>query len=139
MSLEDNLESLKDALAEALPLRHVTRSLPKDPVGDIPREELLRGVICIVSEGGGEFANYFGREAELGHQDVTLAAFLQVDEHSQSFAIEQAELQLLQELLTWCGTGPFGTASDVTAKDWRQSKQLEHPYGWLLLQLDVRF
>ena len=53
--------------------------------------------------------------------------------------IEQAELALLQDVLDWC-TAP-GTVRPLNAVyplDWTQSAQLEHPYGWVALRLDVR-
>lgn len=138
MSLEAVLEGLKDSLAAALPTRVVQRSLPPDAV-DLPREQLLAGVVCLVNEGGGDFASYYGREGELGEMDLSVACFLQVAEDTEPVAIENAELAVLEELLAWCKGGPFDPAEDLTPKDWAQSKQLQHPYGWLILKLKARF
>jgi hypothetical protein len=133
------LEAIKDSLAAALGARTVQRSLPPDPMG-LPREQLLAGVVCLVSEGGGDFANYLGREGELGHLQASLVGFVQVEENTEPVEIEQAELALLKDLLAWCSNhAPMADVDDVLPLDFAQSKQLEHPYGWLILKLDIRF
>jgi hypothetical protein len=139
MSADAALEAVKASLAAAFPARTVTRSLPRDPA-NLPREQLLAGVLCLVSEDGGDFANYYGREGELGHLKASVVGFLQVAEDTEPEAIERAELALLQELLDWTGnTGNIDPASSALPEGWTQSKQLEHPFGWLILQLDVQF
>ncbi|MGE4241722.1 hypothetical protein [Ramlibacter sp.] len=134
--LDAVLEGLKDSLAAAFPSPvKVTRDLI-DPAqeGD---EQLAHGVICLVAEGGGEFANYLGREGELGKADVALVVFLKVANDSTPADVESAELQWLKDLTAWCATGPFDPADDVLPGSFVLSKQLEHPYGWLLLKLAV--
>jgi hypothetical protein len=133
------LDAIKASLAAAFPARTVQRSLPLDPA-NLPSEQLLAGVLCLVSEDGGDFANYLGREGQLGHMHVSVVGFLQVAEDSAPEAIEQAELTLLQELLDWTGnTGDIDPAASLLPEGWTQSKQLEHPFGWLILRLDVQF
>ncbi|WP_290906216.1 hypothetical protein [Aquabacterium sp.] len=133
------LEAIKASLAAAMPLRRVQRSLPPDPLA-LPADDLRAGVVCLVSEGGGDFANYLGREGELGHLQASLVGFVAVEEDTEPVAIEQAELALLRDLLAWCNThAPMADVQDVLPQDFTQSKQLEHPYGWLILKLDIRF
>ncbi|HYE71573.1 MAG TPA: hypothetical protein VD932_08640 [Aquabacterium sp.] len=138
MSLNACMDGLKASLAAAFPAATVQRDLPQDVMA-IAAAKLQAGVLCLVVDGGGDFGNYYGREGELGHVQVNLIVFLQVAENTAPSAIEVAELNWLDSLLTWCGTGPFAPASDVLPQDWTQSKQLEHPYGWLILKLDVQF
>jgi hypothetical protein len=139
MSADAALEAIKDSLAAAMPTRTVQRSLPLDPA-NLPREQLLAGVLCLVCEDGGDFANYYGREGQLGDMHVSVVGFLQVAEDTEPAAIEQAELTLLQELLDWTGnTGDIDPAASLLPEGWTQSKQLEHPFGWLILRLDVKF
>lgn len=130
------LDAIADSLAEALPNRYVQRRLA-DP-GHEPRERLLAGVVCLVSKGGGGFANYRGREGDLGSMATSLVCFLQVEEGSGSADIERAELQMLGELLAWINTTGVPGLDVVEAGDWTQSKQLEYPYGWLVLELKVK-
>lgn len=133
------LEAIKASLAAAMPARTVQRSLPPDPMA-LARADLLAGVVCLVSEGGGDFANYLGREGQLGHLQASLVGFVQVEESATPVDVEQAELALLKDLLAWCSNhAPMADVSDVLPQDFAQSKQLEHPYGWLILKLDIRF
>lgn len=130
------LDALVASLTTALPLRHVQRSLV-DPI-NADRDKLMTGIICVVSEGGGGFANYRGREGDLGRMDVRLVGFVQVAEDTEPVAIEQAELAMLGDVLTWMSTGGVPGLDVLYPGDWKQSKQLEHPYGWLALALEVK-
>lgn len=130
---DTELDAIKTSLAAALTRRHVQRGLIDPAAADM--EQLVDGIVCIVSEGGGGFANTYGREGQLGTMDVALIGFLKVDESTEPVAIEQAELALLQELLSWTGTAT-GVRS-VLPQSFRQSQQLEHPYGWVTLGLKV--
>lgn len=141
---EPALAGIAASLAACLPHRVVQRSLVLDPLSHDPAE-LARGVVCLVSASGGSFANYRGREGQLGRLALQVVCFLKVPEASAAVAIEQAELALLDEVLAWVGAPlaglPPGAAMpwDVALPgDWRQSRQQEHPYGWLVLELDVR-
>lgn len=132
------LEAIRTSLAARLPLRVVQRSLVLDPVNHDP-DELAKGVLCLVGAGGGNFANYRGREGQLGHVALDVVGFVKVPDGSDGLAVEQAELAMLHDVLDWLrDTGlprPFDSA---LPKDWRQSGQIETPYGWVVIHLDVR-
>lgn len=130
------LDALVASLAAALTLRHVQRSLI-DPANETP-ERLQAGVLCLVNEGGGGFANYRGREGDLGHMNVRLVGFVQVAEGTEPADVERAELAVLGDVLTWLSTTAVPGLDVVYPGDWTQSKQLEHPYGWLALALEVK-
>lgn len=130
------LDALHASLALALPNRYVQRSLA-DPA-QVPAEQLQAGLICLVTEGGGRFANYRGREGDLGAMDVRLVGFVQVPESAPPSDVERAELDLLGEVLLWVSTTAVPGLDVLTPGDWSQSKQLEHPYGWLVLALEVK-
>lgn len=141
MSALDNhdaaLAALAASLAAAMPERYVQRSLV-DPA-TVAREKLLAGLVCVVSEGGGEFANRVGRWADLGTMNVRLVAFVAVAEKGTTGEdVERAELAVLGEVLSWCSTAAVAGIDLVTVQDWQQSKQLEHPYGWLVVALRVK-
>jgi hypothetical protein len=139
MSADAALDALQASMAAAMPARTVQRNLPADPA-NLPREQLLAGVLCLVSEGGGGFANYLGREGQLGTMQLSVVGFLQVAEDSEPADIERAELALLDDVLAWCAdTGDIDPATGVLPEDWTQSKQIEHPFGWLIVRLEVRF
>lgn len=128
------MEAVKTSLAAALPARVVRRGLVDPAQAD--RADLLAGLVCVVARGGGRFANYMGREGQLGTLQVGLVGFLLVEEDTEPQAIEAAELALLDDLLLWTRY-PNGVGSALP-QEWRQSEQLEHPYGWLLLGLEVQ-
>lgn len=137
MTHEQALEAIRASLAAKLPHRVVTRSLI-DPAGASP-DDLRAGLLYLVSRGGGDFANTLGREGQLGRVNAYLVGYLLLAEDAEPVEIEQAELALLQDVLDWC-TAP-GTVRPLNAVyplDWTQSAQLEHPYGWVALRLDVR-
>lgn len=130
------LNAITASLAQAMPARFVQRSLV-DPA-DVPTEQLLAGLLCVVTESGGNFANYRGREADLGSMAVRLVGFVKVEEGQPAVATESAELALLGDLLTWLNTIGVPGLDVIYPGDWTCSKQLEHPYGWLALALEVK-
>ncbi|MCO5110012.1 MAG: hypothetical protein M9929_04095 [Burkholderiaceae bacterium] len=132
------LEGIRASMAAKLPLRVVQRDLVLDPPNHDPAE-LEKGVICLVSGGGGRFANYRGREGQLGHVSLGVVGFVKVADDAPVGAVEAAELSLLHDVLDWVrDTGMPRPFDSALPKDWRQSRQLEHPYGWIVLDLDVR-
>lgn len=130
------LDAIEASLLDALPERYVQRSLA-DPA-NAPGTELQAGLICVVSEGGGAFANYRGREGDLGTMNVRLVGFVQVQEGTVPADVERAELDLLGDLLFWVSSAVVPGLDVMYPGDWIQSKQLEHPYGWLTLALTVK-
>lgn len=134
------LDAIAASLATALPARYVQRSLV-DPASET-RERLEAGVLCLVAGGGGSFANYRGREGQLGTMSVSLVGFVRVPDKSLPEAVERAELALLGEMLQWVAAGDpslGGVGLDVVyPTDWTQSRQLEHPFGWVVLGLQVK-
>ena len=130
------LDAIVQSLSAALPARYVQRSLAD--FASLSVEQRLAGTVCVVTESGGNFANYRGREADLGSMAVRLVGFLEVAESSTPADIERAELNLLGDLLTWLNTTGVPGLDVIYPGDWTCSKQLEHPYGWLALALQVK-
>lgn len=130
------LDAIVASMASAMPTRHVQRSLV-DPANETA-DRLTAGVVCVVTEGGGKFANYRGREGDLGTMNVRLVGFVRVAEGTTPADIEIAELTLLGEFLRWISTTAVPGLDVLYPGDWAQSKQLEHPYGWLVLALAVK-
>lgn len=130
------MDAIKASLAAAMPARVVQRNLADWT--NAKQEDLVAGLVCVVAGGGGGFANYRGREGDLGHMDVYLAGFVKVADGAPSADVERAELTLLGDLLTWVNTTAVPGLDVVTPGDWKQSRQLEHPYGWLVLDLTVK-
>jgi hypothetical protein len=130
------LDQWKDSIAAFLPARHVRRGLV-DPA-TLPLEQIQAGVICLVATGGGSFANYQGREGELGTVRVKAIGFVLVPERSEKDDVERAELALLEDLLSWVGERKDPPLDCIYPGDYTQSGQLEHPAGWFVLDLEAR-
>lgn len=100
--------------------------------------DLRTGLLCLVNEGGADFAQYRGREGELAKLDVACVGYVLVDEAAAPVATEQAELALMQDVLDWVkDPGTPRPYSSVLPQSFTQSRQLEHPYGWFVLKLLV--
>ncbi len=130
---DDYLAMIATQLTDACPTRVITRSL-KDPAQH-KAADLLAGVLTLVSSGEGNYQNLNGR---LGLDAIARAALIgqiKVAENAESLAIEQAELTLFEEVLNALRTGPDALRC-LDLKDFRQSAQLEHPYGWFVLELE---
>lgn len=129
------MQALQTSLATAMAPSHVERSLV-DPANETPAR-LANGVICIVSAGGGNFANWTGREGELGDMEVKLVGFMQVGAKAKPVECEKLELAMLGKLKTWCQQKHAEPIDCVTPTNYRQSQQLSHPLAWLALDLKV--
>jgi hypothetical protein len=137
MTQDEILLAVKASLAEKLPERHVQRSLVNPATEKDTR--LLDGVVCVVATGGGNFANWQGREGELGTINVTLVAYVKVSDKSLPEAVEAAELALLSDLLGWCQDIKDEPLDSVYPMTWETSKQLAHPVGYLVLNIEVKY
>jgi hypothetical protein len=133
----DLMDAMKADLAEKLPTRHVERKLI------VPAEEkdarLEAGLVCLVTTGGGEFANWQGREAELGNVEFTLFCPLKVPGKSPtSEDVERAELQMVAELLAWAQSTKPDMLGDTVPLRWRGSAQTSAPMGWVIMEMVAR-
>ena len=137
-SFDEALEGIKASMQAAMPHRVVQRSLVIDPLNHDPAD-LAKGLICLVSGGGGQFANYRGREGQLGHAKLGVVAFVKVPEDSEPVAVESAELAVLADVQAWVKNPGMPRPFDsVLPKEFRQSEQRDHPWGWIVIELDVR-
>jgi hypothetical protein len=142
MRLDSTRDTLMAAMQESmsafLKSRVVDRGLV-DPA-NLPLEQLQVGVLRLVTRGGGNFANYQGREGELGTVRFTVLGFIQVPEKSAKVEVEQAELALLEDVLDWAG--PRQQRSPpldcIYPLEYTQSSGLEHPIGWIALSMEAR-
>lgn len=137
-TLEQALAGIEASMRAALAHRVVQRSLVLDVAAHDPAQ-VAKGLICLVNGGGGQFANTLGRQARLGHSSLGVVGFVLVEEAADPVAVEQAELALLQDVLDWLHAPGLPRPFDYAApKDFRQSRQIQFPYGWFVLEVDVR-
>lgn len=133
---DDTLEALKNGLSAAMPLRIVGREFR--PLAQRRAEELLKGVVTLVNRGEDKYANYLGREAQLGALDVLLIGQLKVDDKASPLDVERAELALAEEVKAFLRAPLPAGVVDCQAQSFVQSGQLEAPFGWVVFELEVQ-
>lgn len=133
--LSVRMELLKTSLQAFLPARVITRDL-----GDFAMREasqLQQGVFTLVSKGEGDYANFIGRMAAYSTRGIAIIGQIQIAEGTAASAIEDAEGSMIDDIKQFArsalpaGLGSFAMLS-VT-----QSQQLEHPYGWVLIDATI--
>lgn len=134
MSLDTLLEQIKTTLAAAQPLRVVTRSL-KD-FADRPEADLVKGIYTIVSQGESGYNNLPHREAMYGKLNIVLVGQILVGEDSEPITVETAELAMVEEIKGFVRALPAGIDS-LAMQACRQSGQIEHPYGWVSIDMEM--
>ena len=137
MSLADDMmDALQLGLASALPSRLVTRNFV--PLAMRPYEELIPGIVSLIRLGEGEYANYLGREAQLGTVKALLIGQLQVEEGQTALDVERAEIALAEEIKTFLQGAMPAPVADCLSDGYKQSGQLEFPRGWVVFELEMR-
>jgi len=136
MTINDKLDALALALSTALPTRIVTREW-RDPSLRKPAQ-LTAGVLTVIAQSGSDYANYPGRNADLGTLEMVWVASLQVSQSGTGLDVEQAELALVAEVEGFLRALPAGLG-DIVLTGWSQSGQTETPYGWVLFRLSWPF
>lgn len=126
-------DSLKSAMALAIPARKVTRDL-RD-FADRDEGDLLDGIFTILGQGEKDYAQYLGRLAQLGTLPIIVIGQVKVAETAVPSAIEDAEDLMAEDLKAFCRTGLPGY--HLSMLSFRQSGQLEHPYGWIAAELEI--
>lgn len=130
---DTRLAALAAHLATSCPLRTVTRSLKDFAQRD--DDELTAGILSVIGSGAGRFRNLRERLGMDATQRVIVVGQIRVAESATPLAVEQAEYTLYDEVIAALRAGT-GTLRCIDLADFRQSAQLEHPYGWIALDLE---
>ncbi|MCE5182367.1 MAG: hypothetical protein LLG15_11245 [Betaproteobacteria bacterium] len=132
--LSDRMGLIKDTLAAKYPARVVSRSLMDFPMRH--KSELDAGVYTIVSAGEGGYANYNGREAMDGRHHILLVGQFVLGEKATPSEIEDAEGAMVDEIKAFVRSLPMALCS-LVMKGYRNSQQIEHPYGWIAVDMEI--
>ena len=133
MLLADSLEALKVGLAAAMPARVVTRDLLS--FDQRQESDLLAGVLTVVTNREGRYANYRGREAQMGRLNVVVVGQLKLAEDALPSEVEDAEFAFVEQVKDFlAGILPV-EAIDLLETQF--SKQMEAPYGWFAMDWEV--
>lgn len=133
MGLADSMNALRAGLAAAMPARVVTRDLLSF---DLRSEaDLTAGVLTVLSSREGRYANYRGREAQMGRLNVVVVGQLKLPESALPSTVEDAEFAFAEQVKAFLG-GAL-PVSDVQLIETRFSGQMEAPYGWFAMDWEV--
>lgn len=133
--LDAAMDALASTLAASCTGRVVTRSFT--PIAQRTAEELEAGVLALMAQGESGYANYRGREAELGTVKVVLVGQVKVADGSPPVEIERAEFAFAEQIKTALHGPLLPPLRQALARSFAQSGQLEHPYGWVAFELEV--
>lgn len=134
-TLSEKLAALEASLKQGLPGRHILRGC--EPVADRTAQEVNDGVINLVLDREHSYAKGRGRVAQEGTLDVMLIGYVTVDETTAIKAdLQDAEAAMGEQLKDWVrNTGIDGF--DVELDHIQLSRQLEFPYGWVIVALKL--
>lgn len=136
-AMGDRMAAIAAALAARYPARKVRRSLVD--FNDLAAADLAAGVYTLVSTGESGFTNVAGYEAQDGRQGILLVGQIRVaetkDKAQAGLLVEEAEFVLIEEVKAFLRALPEALCL-LTLENWRQSQQLEEPYGWIACQLE---
>jgi hypothetical protein len=128
----DRMAAIKTALATALPARVITRDLMDFSQRDAA--DLTKGIYTLVSGGENGYQNLLMRQAMDGQAKMLLVGQIALDESAMPSDTENAELTMVDEIKAFLRTLPPALCR-LQVTSFRQSQQLEHPYGWVAFDL----
>jgi hypothetical protein len=131
--IDDRTAAIVASMTAALASRIVKRSLLHFD-GHEPGE-IEAGVVMAISDGESEYSTKLGMTALEPKHGLLLVCHLKVDETSPKLAIELAEMALIEEIKSWVRAGVSGMAFEI--EDTKHSRQLEHPYGWVVVKINA--
>lgn len=116
------------------PSRVVTREFLDFPMQK--KADLQKGILTLISLGESDYKNLKGRACMDGTHHMTLTGQLQLGEKESGLAIETAELELFEEARACLRTLPLALCT-LLATGFRQSGQVQKPFGWIVVDLEL--
>lgn len=132
--LSDRMDLIETQLAAMYPARVVTRQLADFSLRK--RANLLAGIYTLVSAGERGYRNYNGREAMDGRHEILLVGQIELAATKTPEDTENAEFAMVAEIKAFVRALPAGLCSLVMT-GFTQSRQVEHPYGWIAVDLEM--
>jgi hypothetical protein len=131
--LAEKLEDIREDLAEAMPTRVVTRDFLD--FAQRSQVDLEAGTLTIITQRESRYANYRGREADLGRMTLAVVGQLKLPEDALPSLVEDAEFAFAEEVKDWLqGVLPVNAVDLIET---RFSGQMDAPYGWFAMTWEV--
>ncbi|HLP97489.1 MAG TPA: hypothetical protein VK149_03490 [Sideroxyarcus sp.] len=135
--LGDRMNTIKTLLATAYSTRIVTRDFM--PPENRDRADLLKGIYTILSSDEGGYPNYRGREGMDGRQNLIIIGQFELEaatlKSGGTHLIDDAEFAMVDEIKSFLRTRP-PVIAQLFMKGFRQSRQLDAPYGWVVIDAE---
>lgn len=134
--LTDVMNAVRTLVTDTVPAgRVVTRSW-KDFDGHL-QADLEAGIYTLVSQAERDYANYYGREAQLGTQTILISGVFVLPEDATGEQIEDGEFEMVEELQAVAQErAKPAIIGALQLMGFQQSGQLEAPYGWVLARFE---
>lgn len=120
------LDAVKAALAAAAPARVTTRKL--EGFAERKASDLEQGVFTLVKKGRRDV------DTNISYLKCLLVGQVLINEDADGEAVEEAELLMEDDVQRFIG-GVQGC--HISAPSWSQSQQIELPYGWIAVELEI--
>ena len=131
--LAEKLEDIREDLAEAMPTRVVTRDFLD--FAQRSQVDLEAGTLTIITQRESRYANYRGREADLGRMTLAVVGQLKLPEDALPSLVEDAEFAFAEEVKDYLqGVLPVNLIDLIET---RFSGQMDAPYGWFAMTWEV--
>ena len=130
------MDAFLSGLALALPGMLTTRDFM--PIAQRPLEQLEQGITTLVRLGEKDYANYRGREADLGTVLALLIVQFKLAESATGRLVENKEIEYGEAIKAFLREPLPAPVTDCTTDGYKQSGQLETPYGWVIFELEMR-
>jgi hypothetical protein len=100
--------------------------------------DLEKGVVMLVSDGEGDYkpTRAASAAAKEGVHSFLVIGHLKADDDAEPQATEAAELDLIEEIKAFARIPIPGLSLRLTRT--QHSRQMEHPYGWVVAFLEAR-
>ena len=130
------MDAFLSGLALALPGLLTTRDFV--PIAQRSIEHLEQGIATLVRLGEKDYANYRGREADLGTVTALLIVQFKLAEGATGHLVENKEIEYAEAIKAFLHAPLPAPLTDCTTDGYKQSAQLETPYGWVIFELEMR-
>lgn len=133
--LRDLREALTSAMQAAMPRRKVTRDFLDFAQRDAA--DLEAGVVTLIGSGEKGYANWLGRATQLGTVPFVVVGQIALPEIALPSEIEDAEDLLAEEIKVFCRDPGNALLGGITMSGFRQSGQMDAPFGWISCDIEV--
>ena len=138
MNLDAYMALLLTSLSTFASDRTVSRELKSlDQLNENAGEELETGRYTLLSTGLRDTRNIPGAAVHGGTWDIVIIGQIRLVESATGVAVEAAESQMFAQISDWLNSPIDDEINCLEVISMTQSQQLETPYGWIAIKIEV--